>query len=140
MWKRTYFALMLMMIIGLLFTGCGKQPGAEVVGPYDTPIFTGFENIVGNATEFEIGANKYGRPVFVDREAAYGLMKEKCADGIAFMQEQYSDLPYFSKANLGAYSSHVDETDFSKTSDDVMKQAAFIAVFYDIYENSSLDF
>lgn len=82
---------------------------------------------------YRIGANKFGMPVFVDPDAAYEEMKKTCQPGIKVLQEANA-LPDMSKRTLGLYAEMA--TDTTIQDEKLMKNAAFIGAFYDIYENS----
>lgn len=115
-----------------------RDEAMRVVGPYEGNSMNDGEPLSGYGVDvtkdaYRIGANKFGMPVFADPDAAYEAMKKECELGIKVLQEA-NDLPDMSKRNLGLYAAMVADTQIQD--EGLMKNAAFIGAFYDIYENS----
>lgn len=107
--------------------------------PYTGEQTAGFEKILNSSDNFALGVNKYGQPIFVDRDKAYKQMLVTCKDGIEAVRKA-GDLPNISKKNMAAYGSvgaELSETEFDR---DIIEQAAFIFVFYAFYSHSDDDF
>jgi hypothetical protein len=134
------FGVMIIMLSAVALTGCGKTDSAKVVGDYDGNVFSGYENIISDSSAFDLGVNKYGKPIFVDRDSAYKTMESKCKDGITALKEQFPSLSKFSVESMTAYGNYAMDLDVSKISKSVQNQANFIAAFADIYFNSDQDY
>lgn len=113
---------------------CMKPDEASEVAhqPYNGYQTEGYEDILNSSSNFDMGLNKYGEPIFVNRDEAYKQLLVTCKKGIEATQEK-GDLPEISKHNLGAYSSvSMDVTDETYNQETV-HQAAFIGIFYAFY-------
>lgn len=95
-----------------------------------------YDTVTGDSSAFEIGINKYGMPVFIDRDKAFKELKNVSAQGIAEMKKRQPDLPSFRKGTMNAYANRCWQMDWDGASEEVRLQAALVGGFYDIYENS----
>ena len=84
-------------------------------------------------SRFAIGADEDGKGVFKDPEKAFEALKEKYADGIELIREQYGLAP-LSQSNYKAY--FVLDVESSAGTKEQRVQADFVTSFMDIYENS----
>ena len=84
-------------------------------------------------SRFAIGADEDGKAVFKDPEKAFEALKEKYADGIELIREQYGLAP-LSQSNYKDYS--VLDVESSAGTKEQRVQANFVTSFMDIYENS----
>ncbi|MGE4354477.1 MAG: M56 family metallopeptidase [Oscillospiraceae bacterium] len=109
----------------------GEDP-AKVVGEYDTSSLGGAFATSGNSA-YKIGMNAYGMPVFADMDAAFDAILEDCAEGFAYLSNEFS-LPAVTKQNYEAYKAYGWQTGASNEA--VRKQCVEISQFFDIYENS----
>ena len=106
---------------------------SEVVyRPYTGHQIEGYEDILNSSSNFDMGLNKYGEPIFVDRDKAYKQLLVTCKEGIEATQEK-GDLPEISKHNLGAHSSVSMEVTDETYNQETVHQAAFIGIFYAFY-------
>lgn len=136
----TILGVILVVLFSMTFASCGKADAAKVVGDYKGTVFSGFESIIDDSSAFDLGVNKYGKPIFVDRDLAYKTMKTRCEDGISALKEQFPSLSSFSTDSMTDYGNYAMNLDDAKTSKTVQNQAAFIATFADIYFNSEQDY
>ncbi|MCQ4636774.1 hypothetical protein NE619_08525 [Anaerovorax odorimutans] len=143
--KNLIVIVLVVLVIGTIGTAAYLQfvkpdEASKVVSkPYEGEQTAGFETLLNSSNNFDLGVNKYGQPIFIDRDKAYEQMLITCNDGIEAIKKT-GDLPKISKQNMDAYGSigaELSESDFSR---DVLKQAAFIGVFYDFYCHSDDDF
>lgn len=82
---------------------------------------------------FDIGANKYGYPVFKEPEKALDALKELYPDAIALIQSEF-DLDELSTDTCQWYKIYGAQLETGTQEE--KEQANFIARFLDIYENS----
>ena len=109
----------------------GEDP-AKVVGEYDISSLGG-SFVASENPAYEIGRNAYGMPVFVDTDPAFDAILENCADGFAYLSNEF-DLPPVTKQNYETYKTYGWQTGASDEA--VRKQCVEISQFFDIYENS----
>ena len=131
----TVLSALVLCIIGIfIYTQYSKPADAsEVVHqPYTGHQIEGYEDILNRSSNFDMGLNKYGEPIFVDRDKAYKQLLVTCKEGIEATQEK-GDLPEISKHNLGAYSSVSMEVTDETYNQETVHQAAFIGIFYAFY-------
>ncbi len=119
-------------------SSCQRDETTRVVGPDEGNSMNDGDFLSGYGVDvtkdaYRIGANEFGMPVFVDPDAAYEEMKNTCQPGIKALREA-NDLPDMSKRNLGLYAAMVADTEIQD--EELMRNAAFIGAFHDIYENS----
>lgn len=141
---KKIIATFIIVLCGLLAcaavyqSSCQRDEATRVVGPYEGNPMNDGDFLSGYGVDvtkdaYRIGANKFGMPVFADPDAAYEEMKNTCQPGIKALREA-NDLPDMSKRNLGLYAAMVADTEIQD--EELMKNAAFIGAFYDVYENS----
>ena len=104
------------------------RPGAP--GFYGNVDKAGYESI---SEDFDIGADRYGRPVFKNPHKAFQTFTKLYADGIALIRQEH-DLRPISPRNYSAYKKLGWQT--TSGPEQAQKQAAFASKFLDIYENS----
>ena len=105
---------------------------SKVVGAYDVSRLAGTYLESGNPA-YDIGANIYGKPVFVDADKAFKTMKDEYADALEFIKEQFN-LGSISKRNYNVYKLYGAQV---VTEDEYLrKRCVTVAQFLDIYENS----
>ena len=101
-----------------------------------------YKNIKGNVDinkfgkiniDFDIGANKYGYPVFKNPKKAFKRLKKDYFKGIKLIQKEFNLLPLnnFTYKYYKTYGWQV-----TTGSDEEQEQARFVTSFMDIYENS----
>ena len=83
--------------------------------------------------EFEIGANKYGYAVFKTPSKALKKLKSDYNDGLAIIQKE-NNLSPINQFNYESYKTYGWQT--TSGSEEEQKEATFVSVFIDIYENS----
>ena len=107
----------------------------KVVGEYvGTAHISPFEN----DEEWEIGANKYGEPVFTNPKKAFQLASERFTDAIDLIYDEFEaeyHIGRFSEKNFQMYK----QLGWQIPTDNeaVRKQGVQLSQFLDIYENSS---
>ncbi len=106
----------------------------KVVAPY-----TGSANIeiYQEYPEWEIGANKYDQPIFIDPNKAFELAQEKYADAINLIYESFRDeynLGKFSKNNYQLYK--MLGWQLPTDDEEIRLLGVRLTQFLDIYENS----
>lgn len=84
-------------------------------------------------TDFDIGANKYGKAVFKDPSRAFKRLKKDYSEGIALIQKEFL-LPPLCNLTYKSYKTYGWQT--TSGTDEQQEQAAFVSSFFDIYENS----
>lgn len=82
---------------------------------------------------FDIGANKYGYPVFKDPEKALATLKELYPDAIALIQTEF-DLDELTTSTCQLYKMYGAQME-TGTQEEI-ERVHFVAKFLDIYENS----
>ena len=105
---------------------------AKVVGEYDASRLGGAYLESGNPA-YEIGANIYGKPVFVDAAKAFKAMKEEYSDALELIREQF-DLSSITKRNYDAYK--VYGAQVMTEDESLRKKCVAVSQLLDIYENS----
>lgn len=109
---------------------------------YSQIYISGDENIKGNVDinkfgkiniDFDIGANKYGYPVFKNPNKAIKRLKHDYSKGIKLIQKEFNLLPLnnFTYKNYKIYGWQV-----TTGTPEEKEQAKFVSSFMDIYENS----
>lgn len=83
--------------------------------------------------DFDIGANKYGYPVFKNPEKALGTFKELYSDAITLIQTEY-DLDELNTESCQWYKAYGAQTQTGTQEES--EQVNFVSQFLDIYENS----
>lgn len=84
-------------------------------------------------TDFDIGANKYGKAVFKDPERAFKRLKKDYSKGIALIQKEFL-LPPLCNLTYRSYMTYGWQA--TTGTEEQQDQAAFVSSFFDIYENS----
>ena len=110
----------------------GISDPAKVVGEYDTGSLSGVFVSCENPA-YKIGMNAYGMPVFVDADAAFAAILKDCADGFAYLSQEFN-LPSATKHDYEAYKTYGWQT--SVRDEAVRRQCVEISQFFDLYENS----
>jgi len=109
-----------------------QEAPSKVVGEYDVSSLGGAYLESGNPA-YEIGANIYGKPVFVDAAKAFKAMKEEYSDALELIREQF-DLSSITKRNYDAYK--VYGAQVVTEDESLRKKCVAVSQFLDIYENS----
>ncbi|MPM40195.1 hypothetical protein SDC9_86835 [bioreactor metagenome] len=127
-------ALVSCIVVAVCFLTNPKtdEDPAKVVGEYDASSLGGAFVTSGDPA-YKIGMNVYGMPVFIDSDAAFDAILEDCADGFAYLSNEFS-LPAITKQNYEAYKTYGWQAGASNET--VRKQCVEISQFFDIYENS----
>ena len=111
---------------------------------YSKEYVIGKGNIKGNVdiayfhekdSNFDVGANFYGYAVFKNPNRAFDDLRKKYAMGLYLIQKEFK-LKAISKQNYDLYKEYGDQVSPDIGTKDAREQAAFVAVFLDIYENS----
>ena len=132
--------IMIVAAVAILLSSCCT--GTAIKHPYTQEYTPGEVNIQGDVdvdffesadSRFAIGADEDGKAVFKDPEKAFEALKEKYADGIELIREQYGLAP-LSQSNYKDYS--VLDVESSAGTKEQRVQANFVTSFMDIYENS----
>lgn len=132
--------LSIIMWVAVFLSACSSS--SAIKNPYTQEYTPGEGNIQGDVdvdffesadSRFAIGADKDGKAVFKDPEKAFEALKEKYADGIELIREQYGLAP-LSQSNYKDYS--VLDVESSAGTKEQRVQANFVTSFMDIYENS----
>lgn len=137
--KGALIFISIMIIIGgvIYFQFADVKHDAEFAIGESSHDWLGFyASVTQEDSGFDIGMNKYGMPVFIDRNKAFQSLKTVSAQGIAEMKKRQPDLPAFQKSTISAYANRCWQMDWEGASDEIRLQAALIGGFYDIYENS----
>ena len=82
---------------------------------------------------YDIGANKYGYAVFKNPKKAFNQLKKDNKKGLKLISKEFSLLP-LSKFNYEKYGNYGCQV--TTGTDEEKKQARFVCIFMDIYENS----
>lgn len=99
----------------------------DIKGNVDINFF-GYENI-----DFDIGANKYGYAVFKNPKKAFKTLKKEYSDGIKIIQKEFK-LPPLNNFTYKSYKTYGWQVTTGTPS--LKKEAKFVTLFLDIYENS----
>jgi len=124
------------LIKGMVAENVGDLERAKVVGEAPTDTFKGFEGFTEGDKSFEVGVNKYGQVIFVNRTAATDAVKAKCAQAIQEMRKQDSALGRFRSGNMYEYYMAMGNPDlivWDNVSEQVLQQSDFFSKFLDIY-------
>ena len=129
------------VILGrILLVKCGYIMDSNL--RYSQIYISEYKNIKGNVDinkfgkiniDFDIGANKYGYPVFKNPNKAFKRLKKDYFKGIKLIQKEFNLLPLnnFTYKYYKTYGWQV-----TTGSDEEQEQARFVTSFMDIYENS----
>ena len=105
--------------------------GSRIVGDYDVSTLN--IDCIPNSPAYEIGANKYGMPIFKDAKLAFEQALIDFKEGFAAIQEVY-DIDPANKEDWQLFKAYGWE--WPTEDEAVARQARGIAQFFDIYENS----
>ncbi len=138
-WKKP--TLRICIVAGILcvaaFIFCAVNPkltsdAAKVVGEYDISTLGG-EFLHSGDPAYQVGANRYGMPVFYDTDAAFAAMQQDYDDALDYLARTY-DLRPITKRHYDSYK----KLGAQVTTEDERLRAGCMAVsqFLDLYENS----
>lgn len=105
--------------------------GSRIVGDYDVSTLN--IDCIPNSPAYEIGANKYGMPIFKDAKLAFEQALIDFKEGFAAIQEVY-DIDPANKEDWQLFKAYGWE--WPTEDEAVARQARGITQFFDIYENS----
>lgn len=100
-----------------------------ILGSVDKELFTRI------SPDFAIGADKYGRAVFIDPHQALATFEILYSDTIELIKSEY-DLKTFSHKNHEMYKVYGSQMGFNEGDPEMLARCVFVSQFLDIYENS----
>lgn len=125
------FITILTICMTLMFTACGNSK-SKVVREYDISNLGGDFLKSGNEA-YAIGANKEGKPIFIDTDKAFNQALIDFAEGFAAIERECGLEP-ISEKNWEEYKTYGWQ--LTTDNEDIRKQGIQITQFFDIYENS----
>ncbi len=125
------FAFLLVCVIFILsLTSCRQNLSHKAVRAYDVSTLG---NNFGGGDAYKIGANQYGKPIFIDKDKAFQQALIDYANGFEAIQVEYK-LSKIRKSNWKLYG--VYGWQLTKADEKAQKEGLAITQFFDVYENS----